>query len=251
MRVGWLIGCAVVAAAGCAQGPYVPPLEIGGEPYAAQWTAPPGRAELLLVLEPGYARRCSHLRGTAQRLAAQGALVLCVDAPMAGGNPLLADALAGWLAGDPRGPEGRPLPRRIVVGGLSAGAAFAVRLGARLDERVPERLAGALLFDPVPVPGFTDDLRRVARQRAVWALLAEPHACNAMGAAVPALRAANVESVAAGPGSTHLDAEGDDGDAIGRLACGEPDARAVESLRAKAAAWTGAVVASGRTPSPP
>lgn len=232
----------VVAAAGCAQGPYAPPLEIGGEPYAVHWTAPPGRAELLLVLEPGYARRCSHLRGTAQRLAAQGALVVCVDAPMAGGNPLLADALAGWLAGDPRGPEGQPLPRRIVVGGLSAGAAFAVRLGARLDERAPERLAGALLFDPVPAARFADDLQRVAPRRPVLGLIAEPHACNAMGAAVPALRAANVEVIAMGPGSTHLDAEGDDGDAIGRLACGVPQPAPVEALRARAAAWLDAVI---------
>lgn len=236
LRGAWAYGCALVAA-GCAQVPLAHTFEIDGESFPVQWTQPPAAPELLLVLEPGYARRCSHLRGTAQRLAEQGALVMCIDAPMAGGNPALAESLAGWLVGDLRGPDGQPLPRRIVVGGLSAGAAFAVRLGARLDELAPARLAGALLFDPVPAARFAEDVQRIARQRPVLALLAAPHACNALGAAVPALLAAGVETVAAGPGSTHLDAEGDDGDAIGRLACGVPQPAAVEALRARAARW--------------
>jgi hypothetical protein len=58
-----------------------------------------------------------------------------------------------------------------------------------------------------------------------------------MGVAVPALEAAGVEIVPGGPGSTHLDAEGDDGDAIGRLACGAPQPAAVETLRTRAAEW--------------
>ncbi len=226
-----------LAFAGCAALPPVDTLEIAGQAYAAQWTPPPGRAELLLVLEPGFARRCSHLRGTARRLAEAGALVLCVDAPMAGGNPALADALAGWLAGGLRDPQGRAVPPRVVVGGLSAGAAFAVRLGARLDELAPGRLAGALLLDPVATAGFGADLQRVARGRPVLALLAPPQACNAMNNARPALRDAGVEAVELGPAATHLDAEGDDGDAVGRAACGTPQPAAVDALRARAAEW--------------
>lgn len=232
-----------LACAGCAGLPPAPPLEIAGQPYAAQWTAPPGRAALLLVLEPGFARRCSHLLGTARRLAEAGALVLCVDAPMTGGNPALADAFAGWLAGGLRDPQGHEVPARVVVGGLSAGAAFAARLGARLDALAPQRLAGALLLDPVATAAFGADLQRVAPGRPVLALVAPPHACNAMNNALPALRAAGVEAVDLGPAATHLDAEGDDGDALGRAACGTPQPQAVEALRARAVQWLRGVAA--------
>ena len=70
-----------VAFASCAGLPPVDTLEIAGQPYPVQWTQPPGHAEILLVLEPGFARRCSNLRATARRLAEAGALVLCLDAP--------------------------------------------------------------------------------------------------------------------------------------------------------------------------
>lgn len=238
-----LVATLALAFAGCASLPPADTLEVAGQRYAVQWTPPPGRAEVLLVLEPGFARRCSHLRGTARRLAEAGALVLCVDAPMAGGNPTLADAFAGWLAGGLRDPQGREVPARVVVGGLSAGAAFALRLGAKLDTLAPERLAGALLLDPVATASFGTDLQRVARGRPVRALLAPPHACNATGSARPLLREAGVEAVELGPAATHLDAEGDDGDAVGRAACGTPQPAAVEALRERAAQWLRGVAA--------
>ncbi len=232
-----LAAMAALALAGCAGLTPTPSLDIAGQPYPVQWTPPPGRAELLLVLAPGFARRCSHLATTARRLAEAGALVLCLDAPMAAGNPLLADAFAGWLAGGLRDPQGREVPARVVVGGLSAGAAFALRLGARLDEIAPGQLAGALLLDPVATTSFDADLQRVARGRPVLALLAEAHACNARHSALPSLQAAGVDVVALGAGSTHLDAEGEDGDAIGRAACGTPRPDMVEALRMRAARW--------------
>lgn len=246
MALRTLTAIGALALAGCASLPSADSLEIAGQGYPAQWTYPAGRAEVLLVLEHGFARRCSHLKTTARRLADAGALVLCLDVPMAGGNPALAEALAGWLAGDLRDPQGRALPPRVVVGGLSAGAAFAARLGARLDALAPQRLAGALLLDPVATPSLGEDLQRIAQQgrRPVLALLAPPHACNAMNNVLPALRAAGIEPVMLGPAATHLDAEGEDGDWVGEQACGRALPAQSESLRAQAAAWLRALLPS-------
>jgi hypothetical protein len=238
-----VVAMVAVAFAGCGGLPTADTLEIGGQPYRVKWTQPPRHAEVLLVLEPGFARRCSHLRTTARRLAEGGALVLCLEAPMAQGNPLLADAFAGWLAGGLRDPQGGEVPSRVVVGGLSAGAAFAVRLGSRLNDLAPEKLAGALLIDPVATSSFGADLQHVASGRPVLALLAEAHACNANHSALPSLQAAGVDVVALGAGSTHLDAEGEDGDAVGRRACGTPRPAAVEALRTRAAQWLRGVAA--------
>ncbi len=238
---------AVLAFAGCAGLPAPDTLQIAGESYPVQWTPPPGEARVLLLMEHGWARRCNQLRSTARRLADAGALVLCIDAPMAGGNPALADAFAGWLTGGLRDPQGRAVPARVVVGGHSAGGAFAARVGAKLDALAPERLAGALLLDPVATPAFAADLRRAARGRPVLALMAEAQDCNAQLNALPALREAGAEVVVAGPGSTHLDAEGEDGDAIGRAACGTPQPAQVEALRARAAGWLREVVAQARS----
>ncbi len=241
-----LLATAVLAFAGCAGLPAPDTLQIAGESYPVQWTQPPGEARVLLLLEHGWARRCSQLRGTARRLADAGALVLCVDAPMAGGNSALADAFAGWLVGGTEGlrdPQGRAVPARVVAGGHSAGGAFAARVGAKLDALAPDRLAGVLLLDPVATPAFAADLRRAARGRPVLALMAQAQGCNAQLNALPALREAEAEVVVAGPGSTHLDAEGEDGDAIGRAACGTPQPAQVEALRARAAGWLREVVA--------
>lgn len=237
MALRMSMAAAVIALAGCAGLPAPATLQIAGEPYRVQWTEPPGRARLLLVLEHGYARRCSFLQGTARRLAETGALVLCIEAQLAGGNPALADAFAGWLAGGLRDPQGREVPARVVVGGHSAGGAFAARLGARLDALAADRLAGVLLLDPVATPTFAADVQRAARGRPVLALMAEAHPCNAMNNALPALRDAGAEVVFTGPGSTHLDAEGEDVDALGRAACGVPQPARVEALRARAADW--------------
>jgi len=233
--------------ASCAGLPPVHTLEIGGQPYPVQWTQPSGHAGVLLILEPGFARRCSHLRTTARRLAEAGATVLCLDAPMVAGSPFLADAFADWVAGGLRDPRGRDVPPRVVVGGLSAGAAFAVRLGARLNDLAPDKLAGALLFEPVETPSFGADLQRVTRGRSVLALLAEAHACNANHSALPSLRAAGVDVVALGAGSTHLDAEGEDGDVLGRIACGAPRPVSIEALRTRATQWLRGVAAQPST----
>lgn len=238
-------------------------LEIGGTPYTVEWHRPAAAPSALAVIEHGFTRRCSRLRGTLQAVAGAGLLVLCIDAPMAGGNPALADALAALLAGPGlTGPDGQPVPARTIVGGHSAGGAFAVRLGYQLALLAPDRLAGALLFDPVAVGGFEDQVRTLAGQgqRPVLAISANGGPCNARNNAYPGLRAAAADDRAAGGDgfvgvelarrSTHVDAEGADTDTLGWLACGQGRPRAVNVgwLRALAAAWAGDLARGARDP---
>lgn len=263
----------VLALAGCAG--VVPPagppdatgtlavasLELDGSAHTTHWYLPTGEAAALVVLQHGFTRQCAHLRETSRRLMAAGLMVLCVDAPMAGGNPSLAESLGQALAGGLAAPGGRALPPAIIVGGHSAGAAFAARLGARLDTVAPQRLAGALLFDPVAVAGFDAQLRQVsdAGRRPVLALLARPHGCNADGNAATALRQVQQAALAAGrsgfvgvqfgEGSTHADVEGEDSDWIARAACGRPLPRHVALLRGLAVQWA-LDLARGAAPAP-
>lgn len=256
-----LTGCASVPGPTTGGITTTPALEIGGRSYTAEWALPASEPQALLVLQHGFTRSCANLRETTRRIARQGLATLCVDADMAHGNPELADAMAKTLLGPLTLPDGRPLPRRIVVGGHSAGAAFAARLGWRLDAAAPERLAGALLLDPVPVDGFADQLRAVSHggERPVLAIAAAPSGCNAEQIAMPVLRQLRDEASAAGHdsvtdvrmgvGSTHVDAEGEDSDWVGRTFCGTPQAVNVERVRTLAAGWA-AELAAGRVPRP-
>lgn len=205
-------------------------VHLDAQPFAAHWYLPHADAAALVVFEHGFARRCANLRETTRRLMAEGLMALCVDVPMAGGNPVLAEALARHLARDPLAPGGRGLPRRVMVAGHSAGAAFALSLGAHLETLAPGRLAGALLVDPVAPsapasavdpaaapeaaaagasgPVATEDgrarfeaaLRAVSAEgrRPVLAFLAPPHRCNAGSNALPALQRAQQAARAAG-----------------------------------------------------
>jgi dienelactone hydrolase len=241
-------------------------LEVDGIAYGATWYLPQADAGALLLLQHGFSRRCSHLRETTRQLMGAGLMALCIDADLAGGNLPLAEALAARLVdGAPRGlgaPGGRALPQRIVVGGHSAGGRFAARVGAQLAQLAPQRLAGALLFDPVATAGFDADLRRVsdAGRRPVLALLAAAHPCNARLNALPALRQVRQEALAAGrdgfvgvlagAGATHADVEGEDSDWLAAVACGRPLPAQVAQLRALALRWARAM-ASGDAPPVP
>jgi dienelactone hydrolase len=263
--------------AGCASAPPRPAfdhagtivttrLDIDGTDYSATWYLPHADATALLVLQHGFSRRCSHLRETTRQLMAAGLMALCIDAAMAGGNLALADALAARLAGGAAdglaAPEGRMLPERIIVGGHSAGGRFAARLGSQLAQSAPQRLAGALLFDPVATAGFGADLQRLsdAGQRPVLALFAAPHACNAQLNALPALRQVRQAALAAGRdgfvgflagvGATHADVEGEDSDGLAALACGRPLPVQVAQLRALALRWARAVAHGEAPPAP-
>ncbi len=251
----WLAAAAL--AAGCASAPppaavpgrLQPGLQIGDAELPAEWSLPPGRPSALLVLQHGFARQCRHLRGTARQIADGGLLVLCIDAEMARGNPALADRLAlALLDGAVAGPDGQPLPLRIAVGGHSAGALFAARLGQRLAALAPARLAGALLLDPVAADGFADALAAIAAAgRPVLAVTANPGGCNAQGNALAALPAGAL-AVQLLDRSTHLDAEGSDTSWLAVAACGQPLPANVALLRTLAAAWAGDMAAGARTP---
>lgn len=260
-----LAGCASLAPAPVADpaGSVVPAtLALGAMPVASQWYLPSGEASALIVLEHGFTRSCGHLQGSSRQLMAAGLIVLCIEAPMAGGNPALADVLARRLAVAHMAPDGRPLPHRIIVGGHSAGAAFAAALGARLDAIAPDRLAGALLFDPVATADFESQLRAIsaAGRRPVLALLAPPHRCNALSNALPALQRVHAEALAAqrdsfvglrfAVGATHADIEGEDSGWIAAFACGTPRAAQTARLRELAVAWARDLARGRHPPSP-
>lgn len=87
-------------------------------------------------------------------------MVLCVNADMTAGNPEVVNKFASAIAaGTLTPPSGRAMPTKIIVGGHYVGGHFAGRLGAKLDELAPNRLQGAILFDPVANEGFTNNLK--------------------------------------------------------------------------------------------
>lgn len=253
----------VCAAASAQEGRQVPgTLLIGGTEYDVEWGLPAGPALGLAVVEHGFTRRCANVRGTLDALVAKGLVTLCVEAKLAGGNPQLADALAATLVAGVNTPDGTPVPERVVVGGHSAGGAFAVRLGYTLGQLAPQRLAGALLFDPVAAAGFTEQLRFLAAAgtRPVRAVSANASPCNAQNNAYPGLSAALADAAAAGnesfvgvqliDRSTHVDAEGSDSDLLGWAACrqGPPRPANVRSLRELAAVWAADLAGGTRSP---
>jgi pimeloyl-ACP methyl ester carboxylesterase len=150
------------------------------------------------------------------------------------------------------------------VSGHSAGAHFAVVLGAHLAGRHPQAVAGAVLLDPVAGRGFGEAALALAEgaRRPVLSIAAAEHPCNARHNAHPALRRVAEAARAAGgdgfigvvqgEGSTHMDAEGEDTDALAWLACGRrwPDLTHVAALRELAAAWAAglAVGSQGERP---
>jgi pimeloyl-ACP methyl ester carboxylesterase len=227
-------------------------LNIAGTDYNVDWFLPDGPAAALVTVQHGFTRNCGNVRGTATRLMERGLMGLCVNASMAGGNPALAEALAVTLLSGITAPGGRVLPDQIIVGGHSAGGHFASRLGWKLDASAPQRLAGAVLFDPVAAgASFTTNLMAIsaAGTRPVLAVSANPSGCNASNNAYPALRQVRQDAIGAGRDgfvglqltdrSTHVDVEGRDTNALGVVACGQgrPQAANTEALRTLAAQW--------------
>lgn len=225
-------------------------LNIGGATYAVDWFLPDGPAAALITVQHGFARQCTNVRETGLQLAQSGLMGLCVNAGMAGGNPALAEALAVTLLSGIEAPGARALPDKIVVGGHSAGGHFASRLGWQLAALAPDRLAGAVLFDPVAAgTSFSTNLMAVSAtgQRPVLAVTANPGACNAQNNAYSALRQVQADARAAGRDgfvglqltdrSSHVDVEGRDSNLVGVLPCGVPRRQNTDQLRALAAQW--------------
>jgi hypothetical protein len=83
---------------------------------------------------------------------------------------------------------------------------------------------------------------RAPLQPPLLAVLAPPMRCNAMQQALPALQGSpHAVVVQLAPGATHMDAEGDDTDAVARAACtpGLPQAANVTLVRELALRWLG------------
>jgi pimeloyl-ACP methyl ester carboxylesterase len=241
----------LLALAGCAQLPPQQPLpsgvvrafdqiELAGAGIDVEWHLPAAEPRAWVLVQHGFARRCANVRGTAAALAARGVATLCLNADsgagVAGGAPALAEALARWwLSPAARAPDGRAAPARIVLAGHSAGGLFAARVGAALVQRAPERVAGVVLFDPVgaaPLQAALQALQTRLGPGRLAATMAPPVRCNAAQLALPALRAAEVVLVFP-PQATHVDAEGEDTEALAVRACGEgpPQPAAVAALR--------------------
>jgi hypothetical protein len=275
--------------AGCATPSAPPPagvqrafdrLPLAGRVFDVEWHLPAAEPRAWLLLQHGFARRCANLRGTAGALAAQGVAVWCLNADegegMAGGAPVLAEAVAAWWrSAAARAPDGRSAPELAVVGGHSAGGLFAARVGAGLigsasagasllqsgqtalgppAPRYPAlpQLAGVLLLDPVGGNELAEALQRiVAAGVPVHATLAPPVRCNAQQLARPALTAAGAQLIEPA-GATHVDAEGADSDGLAIRACGEgpPQPTAVAALRRWAAAVLQALLSRAGAPAP-
>lgn len=256
-RLAWALLACTTAAAQTAEPPRPgavvnATLNIGGQPYNVDWFLPDGPAAALVTVQHGFTRNCGNVRGTGTRLMERGLMGLCVNASMTGGNPALAEALAVTLLSGITAPGGRPLPEKIVVGGHSAGGHFASRLGWQLNASAPQRLAGAVLFDPVAADAsFTTNLMAVSAtgSRPVLVVSANPNGCNAKNNAYPTLRQLRQDAMGAGRDgfvglqltdrSTHVDVEGRDTNALGVLACGQgrPQPFNVDALRTLAAQW--------------
>jgi pimeloyl-ACP methyl ester carboxylesterase len=266
---------ALASVSACAQVPAAAPVQpqtqqvpgtllIGGTEYSVAWGLPAaGTALGLAVVEHGFSRRCTKIAGTLDTLVAAGLMTLCVDAPLAGGNAALADALAATLVAGVTPPDGSAVPERIVVGGHSAGGAFAVRLGFTLAQIAPQRLTGAVLFDPVASGSrFVDEIRGLSQagQRPVLTVSANAGGCNANNNSYPGLRAVAADAAVAGNDSfvgiqltdrsTHVDVEAGDTDAFAWIACrqGPPRRANVDALRTLGAAWAADLARGTRTP---
>jgi hypothetical protein len=238
-------------------------INVAGVEYPARWWLPAGPALGLALLEHGFTRRCQNIDGTARALRDQGLLTLCVTVPLTGGNPVLAEALAALMVNGLTAPGGLPLPAAWVVAGHSAGGDFAVRLGSTLSQLAPQRIRGAVLWDPVPSgSGFIDELRSISAggARPVLAITANPGPCNANGNVLPPLRSLQQDLAAVGADtfvgvqltdrSTHVDVEAENSNRLAWATCkqGRPRTYNVQALRALSAAWARDIVTGTRSP---
>ena len=236
---------------------------VDGTAHSTDWYLPNGTASALMVLQHGFSRNCAHLRGTSKAIAEKGVMVLCVNGDMTGGAPALANQVAEAIAGGSiTPPGGRAMPTRIIAGGHSAGGHFAGRLGARLDQLAPQRLAGAVLFDPVAADGFTADLQAVSANgtRPVLAVAARPSVSNLFNNSFGALNSLNSGftgiqlvwdryflGIPQG-GSCHTDVEGENTDFLGTASglC-SPNANQTARLRDFGSTWARDIATGTRT----
>jgi pimeloyl-ACP methyl ester carboxylesterase len=175
-----------------------------------------------------------------------------MNANVQGGAPDKAEALAEALVNSGQtAPGGVAIPYKIIVGGHSAGGHFASRLGWKLNQIAPDRLKGAILFDPVAAGGFSENIYSISQngQRPVYAITSRGGICNNFNNADEALRNARNAAIANGRDgfvgiqltdrSTHVDSEGGNTDFIGYAAClqSAPKSYNISYLRDLSSQW--------------
>lgn len=227
-------------------------LTVGGTSWNVDWYIPSTPAAALVTVQHGFSRGCGNYRDTSKRIMGRGLMVLCLNAPMSGGNPELAAKFADLIASRTLvAPGGVAVPANTIVGGHSAGGHFASAVGARLAVVDYPYLKGAVLFDPVAAEGFTNNLVAISANglRPVYAVTANGGVCNQWNNAYGALRQISNTARNNGrdgfvglqltSGSTHVDSEGNNTDFIGYTACLNlpPKSANTAYLRDLSAAW--------------
>lgn len=229
-------------------------LNIAGTNYSVDWYLPNGTASGLVFLQHGFSRNCGNLRGTSKAVMEKGLMVLCINGNMSGGNATLANQVGDLFnARTVTPPLGKPLPQNYVVGGHSAGGAFAANLGARLDSLGYPNLKGAVLYDPVSASGFDANLLAISDggTRPVLAVAARPSLINLFNNSFGALEAlpsnyvgiqlvwTHFNGLSPQGGSCHIDVEGENTNAIGIIGAGcSPNATQTARLRDFGATWS-------------
>lgn len=239
-------------------------LVVNGTSYSADWYLPTATANGIVSVQHGFSRNCGHQRDSTKRFMASGLMALCINASMSGGNEALADQLAAKLI-DPSllTPDGRAVPYKIVVGGHSAGGHFGSRLGWKLNSIAPDRLAGAVFFDPVAgnTTSFMTNMTTISQNglRPVYAVTANSNICNSSNNAYAALKQVRTNAIANGrdgfvgmqltSSSTHVDSEGNNTNATGYLACfqGAPKTYNTGYLRDLSSQWALDIVNNVKT----
>jgi hypothetical protein len=235
-------------------------VKVGDVTFDGIWYLPQAVPLGFVVMEHGFSRRCENQVQTTVRVAEMQLAVLCITAPMAGGNPALAQMLATDIAnGNLRMPDGAELPAKVLAAGYSAGGVFAARLAGALVTLAPGRLQGLLMLDPVAAEGLREGMLAVSSggARQVLAITTNPSACNAFNSAHPDLLHLSSELDGAGKNafvglqlirrSSHVDFEGEDSDAPASAVCGWPLRDNVEAARTLAAAWASDIMQGTRT----
>ncbi|WP_106397004.1 alpha/beta hydrolase [Actinocorallia populi] len=227
---------------------------IGGSSYDLKWYLPNGAASALMLVQHGFSRDCDTLTNTSKAIAEKGVMVFCIDADMTAGNPGLGNALGDTLnARTITPPSGKALPAKYIVGGHSAGGHFASVVGARLASLGYANLKGAILFDGVASSDFTANLQAVSANgtRPVLQIAARPSLSNLFNNAFGALGSLGADfvgvqlvwtkyngGIAPSGGSCHIDAEGENTDAIGVIGAGcSPNSTQVSRLRDYSSTW--------------
>ncbi|NVK88418.1 MAG: PKD domain-containing protein [Gammaproteobacteria bacterium] len=216
-------------------------IDLGGNRQAT-WYIPDGQAHSWVLLQHGFQRNKNNMDHFATTLMENGFLVLTMNASVTGGNASLARDFADDIIDNmPPPPNDYPLPQKLILSGHSAGALFVTHLGARLMERGDQRLAGAVLLDPVDAnDGMGPAMQSMVNNGLpVYSILANASSCNSSNNAVGPLNdlTSSFVGIKLTNNSKHTDAEGDSTGGIITWLCGSPKDYNVVYLQDFALNW--------------